>query len=323
MEQGASISLREAAEKANILVGAAVFPDGLKNTYYADTLVRQFNFLTPENHMKWGIVHPTPNKWNFAPADALVGFAIKHNIKIKGHALIWHRELPKYVDEKMSSEQFRQAVQEHIHKLVSHYKGKVYAWDVVNEAIDDKEGLRKTIFLEKLGENYIDEVFRLAHRADPDAILIYNDYGADGLGSKSDRVYALVKRMVKEDIPIHGVGLQMHISATSYPKPVDVAANIRRISELGLKIFISEMDVQIRELSGNLSRRLEVQRQIYHDIIAESRKVDNFVAVTFWGFTDAHSWIDYEYGPDDPLLFDEDYKPKPAYFGLLDALTGK
>jgi GH35 family endo-1,4-beta-xylanase len=115
----------------------------------------------------------------------------------------------------------------------------------------------------------------------------------------------------------------MHITATDYPRPEDVAANIRRLAALGLKVNIGEMDVQIRDVLGDLPKRLEVQRQVYHDIIAACVKEERFIAVTFWGFTDAHSWIDYFFGADDPLLFDENYKPKPAYWGVMEALLGR
>jgi len=316
-------SLRTAGKAAGLLVGAATFPAALQEERYAKALAREFNFITPENEMKWEAIHPEPDKWNFGPADTLVKFAQKHGMKVKGHCLVWHAALPKWVNAQMTPEELRGAVRKHILGEVGHYKGKVYAWDVVNEAVDDKEGLRKSLFLDKLGEGYIAEVFRLAHEADPKALLIYNEYGAEGLGGKSDRVYELVKKLKADGVPIGGVGLQMHISAKGYPKPADIAANVQRLAALGLKVNISEMDVRIREVKGELSERLELQRKVYNDVIAACIQEKGFIGVTFWGFTDKYSWVDHYFGADDPLLFDENYKLKPAYEGVMDALSSK
>jgi GH35 family endo-1,4-beta-xylanase len=319
---GWSASLRSAADVSGLLVGTAALPELLSDAHYASTLAREFNFLTPDNAMKWGSI----DQRGFADADALVDFAAKHQMKVKGHTLIWHQALPTWVNMQMTADDLRRAVQNHISEVVGRYRGKVYAWDVVNEAVDDREGLRKTIFLEKMGEGYIAEAFRLTHEADPDALLIYNDYGAEAIGSdyyyKSDRVYALVKKLLADGTPIHGVGLQMHIDGTHYPKPEDIAANVRRLTALGLKVNISEMDVRIKNVLGDFTTKLQVQRQVYRDVIAACLKESGFMAVTFWGFTDAHYWLCCDRGPDNPLLFDEKYQPKPAYWGVLEALLG-
>jgi len=311
-----SASLRVAAEIRGLLVGAAARVEGLPDERYSDTLAREFNFLTPEMAMKWAEIHPTPDVWNFGPADALVEFASDHGMKIKGHTLIWHALLPDYVNQQMSANELSAAMEEHIHMVVGHYRGRVSAWDVVNEAVDDHAGLRDSLFLDKLGDGYVAEAFQLAHEADPDALLIYNDYGAEGLGGKSDGVYALAKKLVTDDVPIDGVGLQMHVLATHYPNPNDIAANVRRLASLGLKVNISEMDVGIRDASGSLPDRLQLQRRVYHDVIDACCRETNFMGVTFWGFTDALSYDPAEEG----LVFDESYAPKPAYWGILEAL---
>lgn len=336
-----SASLRSVAEARGLLIGSGGFPEGFTGfqrssdlDIYTSTLAREFDYLTPENDMKWPNIHPA-DWWYFQQADKIVSFASDHQMKVKGHCLVWPKDeygLPSGEMNRMrnmTTSEFRQLVHEHITTLVGHYKGKIHSWDVVNEAVDDdQEGLRRSLFLEKLGEGYVGEAFQVAHEADPDALLFYNDYNAEAAAGwrkgKSDRVYALVKKLLADGVPIHGVGLQMHIwTASDYPRPEEVAANIRRLVALGLKVNISEMDIQIRDLPGELPKRLEVQRQIYHDIIAACIKEQGFIAVTFWDFTDKHSWIDYFFGPDDPLLFDENYKPKPAYWGVMDALLGE
>jgi len=159
-------------------------------------------------------------------------------------------------------------------------------------------------------------------------LLFYNDYDAEAAGGyqkvKSDRVYELVKKLVKDGVPIHGVGLQMHLFVVEYPKPEDIAANVRRLAALGLKVSITEMDVRVKDVPLDINERLEMQRRVYHDVVAACIKEEGFMGVTFWGFTDAHSWInDVGQGPDYPLLFDENYQPKPAYWGVMDALLGR
>jgi endo-1,4-beta-xylanase len=243
-------------------------------------------------------------------------------MKVTGHVLVWHQQLPDYV-KWLSARDLRQALREHIRQVVGRYKGKVQAWDVVNEAIDDKEGLRRTLFLEKLGDGYIAEAFRIAHKADPDAILYYNDYGCDGMGPKSDRLFNLLLQLRAERVPIHGVGLQMHVTGRDCPKTEDIAANVRRLAGLGLRIRISEMDVRIRDLPGTLPERLEVQAQTYRRVLTACLREKRFEGITFWGFTDKHSWIHKHFGDDNPLLFDDKLQPKPAYLAVRQTLLGK
>jgi endo-1,4-beta-xylanase len=178
------------------------------------------------------------------------------------------------------------------------------------------------VFSRGLGPDYIGDAFRLAREADPSALLFYNEYGAEGAGAKSDRVYELVKGLKEMGVPIDGVGMQMHLDATSYPQPADIAANMQRLVALGLLVNISEMDVRIQSVSGTLAQRLELQKRVFHDIIAACVAQPRCHAATFWGFTDKHTWIDSAFGPDSPLLFDENYRAKPAFFGVQDALLG-
>jgi endo-1,4-beta-xylanase len=211
---------------------------------------------------------------------------------------------------------------EHIGTVVGRYRGRVAAWDVVNEVVADRGGpLRDTAFSRRLGAGYIGEAFRIAHEADPGALLFYNDYGAEGLGDKSDRVLALVSGLVARGVPIHGVGLQMHLRADALPATGHLRANIRRLAELGLLVAVSEMDVQAHMLPGDRPARLAAQRRVYRDVVAACVAEPACRAVTFWGFTDAHSWIDRPAGFEGALLFDEGLVPKPAYFGVLDALA--
>jgi endo-1,4-beta-xylanase len=318
---GPGIPLRQAAENRGLLIGAAVSPEGLREATYARVLAQEFNLLVPENAMKWEPIHPKPSVWNFGPADRLVSFAADHQMKVKGHALIWHSQLPGYV-ASLSAEELRQAVREHIQGVVGRYRGRVQAWDVVNEALDGPN-LRNTPFLERLGEGYIAEAFHAAHAADPDAVLFYNDYGCEGLGPKANRQFALLRALRAAGVPVHGVGLQMHLIAQAFPCPEEVAANVRRLGALGLRVQISEMDVRLRELSCSEPMQLQIQAAIYHRILAACARERGFDGITFWGFTDKHSWVHQHFGADQPLLFDTEYRPKPAYQGVRVALQGR
>ena len=312
--------LREAAAASGKLVGAAVKSGLLGDGRYAGVLGRHFNYLTAEYEMKWDAIERTRGHREFGAGDAIVGFGQARGMRIKGHALIWHGSVPGWL-AALPAADFRAAFEAHIRSVAEHYRGRVVAWDVVNEAVaDNGSGLRDTVFRQKLGDQYIADAFRLARQADPGAQLFYNDYGGEGLNLKSDRIFSLVQGLRAQGVPIDGVGLQMHVTAAGRPSDADIAANMRRLAGLGLSVNISEMDVRIRDVPGTLQARLDVQKSVYHSIVRVCVAEPRCEGVTFWGFTDAHSWIDGQFGADDPLLFDEQYAVKPAYFGVLDAL---
>jgi endo-1,4-beta-xylanase len=312
--------LRLAAQAAGKLVGAAVPSSSLADGRYAGVLGRHFNYLTAEYEMKWDPIERSRGNNDFGAGDAIVSYGQANGMLIKGHALIWHQAVPGWVGG-LSPADLRVAFENHIRSVAEHYRGRVRAWDVVNEAIaDDGTGLRDTVFRQKLGDQYIADAFRLARQADPQALLFYNDYGGEGLNQKSDRIYDLVRGLRAQGVPIDGVGLQMHITAANPPSTASIAANMSRLASLGLLVNISEMDVRIRNLPGTLEARLDAQKSVYRSIVGVCVAEPRCDGVTFWGFTDAHSWIDAQFGADDPLLFDEQYAAKPAYYGVLDAL---
>jgi endo-1,4-beta-xylanase len=311
--------LRDAAAQTGRMIGAAVFSSRLgSDASYTGAAGRHFNYLTAEYEMKWDPIQRNPGVYDFSGGDRIVDFAESTGMRVKGHALVWHGATPRWV-ESLSPPEVRIAFEDHIRTVAAHYRGRVYAWDVVNEAIDDSQpGLRSTVFSRGLGSDYVAEAFRLARRADPDAQLIYNDYGGEGLNRKSTDIYNLVKDLKQRGL-VDGVGLQMHISAASFPAVADIAANINRLADLGLQVNLSEMDVRVRDVAGDVGTRLQRQRQVYRDVVAACVAQPRCEAVTLWGFTDAHSWIDGFFGADDPLLFDEQYRAKPAFFGVEDA----
>ena len=255
-------TLRRLGLGANRLVGSAVDNAALDaDPEYRSILAREFNYVTPENAMKWGPVHPAEGVWNFGPADRIVNFARAHGMAVKGHALVWHQQLPDYVYAATDADALHTALADHIDGLVGHYRGQVRAWDVVNEPI---------------------------------------------------AIYRLVEQLLHAGVPLDGVGFQMHLGYIFGPPPATARANLQRFADLGLRVNISEMDVQIATLPGDLPSRLAVQRQAY---------VDGCEAVTFWGFTDRYSWIDRTFGYDDaPLLFDDLFAKKPSYEAVAEVL---
>ena len=207
--------LREAAGASGKLVGAAVQSRLLADSRYAGVLARHFSYLTAEYEMKWDAIERARGNREFGAGDAIVGFGQARGMQIKGHALIWHGSVPGWL-AALPAADFSEAFETHVRAVAEHYRGRVVAWDVVNEAVaDDGSGLRDTVFRQKLGDRYIADAFRLARQADPQALLFYNDYGGEGLSAKSDRIYSLVQGLRAQGVPIDGVGLQMHVTATS------------------------------------------------------------------------------------------------------------
>ena len=312
-------AMKTAAAYVDRLIGAAISTAHLSDPAYAATAAVAFNFATPENEMKWDATEPTRNVFDFTGGDAIVAFATGNGMKVKGHNLVWHSQLPSWVPAIQDATDLHNAMINHVTEVAWHFRGQVIAWDVVNEAVSDSGGLRNSIFLQLLGPSYIDDAFNAAHAADPDAHLFYNDYGAEGMNAKSNAVYNLVQGMLARGVPIHGVGLEMHTGPTdASPSADEVAANMERLGALGLEIVISEMDVQI------CTSDVTTQSARFHDIVADCVGAPTCTAVTVWGVPDKYSWRNGQTcATPRPLLFDDNYAPKPAYTGVLDAFSGR
>ncbi|MGJ3245682.1 MAG: endo-1,4-beta-xylanase [Elainellaceae cyanobacterium] len=319
-----SSSLRELAEQRGIFIGAAVLIDPFRNDEeYRTLLAREFNALTPENAMKFARLHPERDRYNFTDAADLVTFAEEHQMHVHGHPLVWHRNLPDWLtDNDWSRDELMEILRRHIYTVVGRFRGQVDAWDVVNEAVEGRNQLRESIWLDGIGPEYIQLAFRWAHEADPDAQLFYNDYKGEDLGEKSDAIYQLVRNLVQQGVPIHGVGFQMHTSIKDAPDPQDVADNIRRLNDLGLTVRITEMDVQIYGVDRPEEELFLAQKQVYHDMMQTCLAAEACNGLTTWGVSDQYSWIPYFFERSDaPLVFNEEYQPKPAYEGLVEALV--
>jgi len=315
-------TLRSLANKNNIMIGTAVRIEPLQNdSLYRKTIAREFNVITTENALKFGRLQSKQHLYDFRDADVIVGFAKKHGLKVRGHTLVWYGALPRWLTkEKWTRDELIEILREHITTVVSHFKGRVDIWDVVNEAIFENGFMRKNLWLKIIGPEYIDSAFYWANRSDSNAKLFYNDYGGEGSGIKSDSIFALVRKLKKHEVPIDGVGLQMHIRPGKEPKPQDVFYNIKRLSSLGLDVHITEMDVRLSE--PVTEEKLLWQASIYKDMLKVCLSLENCKALVFWGFTDLYSWIPHHSpGMGEALIFDKRYRPKPAYNTLIDELS--
>lgn len=281
----------------------------LGEAQYASTLDAQFDSVTPENEMKWDAVESTRNSFNFSAADQIVSHAQGKGMKVRGHTLVWHSQLPGWVGG-LGTTDLRTAMNNHITQVMTHYKGKIHSWDVVNEAFQDgSSGARRSSpFQDKLGNGFIEEAFRTARTVDANAKLCYNDYNTDGQNAKSNAVYDMVKDFKQRGVPIDCVGFQSHFNSNS-PVPSDFQANLQRFAALGVDVQITELDI---EGSGS------TQAANYTKVVNACLAVSRCTGITVWGVTDKYSWR----SSGTPLLFDGNYNKKPAYDAVLAALGG-
>lgn len=297
-----------------------------------------FNSLTAENAMKMTSLQPKEGVFNWSTADSIVDFAVKNKFKVRGHTLCWHNQTPEWMflganGEQVSKELLLQRLKIHIQTVVKRYRGKIYAWDVVNEAIDDNPNsyLRRSKWYEVLGEDYIAKAFEFAHEADPNAQLFYNDYNIER-PDKMANVLRLLKSLKQKDVPIHGVGMQSHWSIFE-PNQSALEAAIQQYAALDLKIHITELDVSVYtweaqerkkrpDESEAFTAEME-QKQIdkYEMIFKVFRKHKDVIEnVTFWNVSDRYSWLDFfpvSGRKNYPLLFDKNLQPKKAYWKIV------
>jgi Beta-1,4-xylanase len=323
-----SQTLGQAAARHNIKVGAAADSQYLSDGNYAAILGSEFSQLQAENEMKFGIIHPAANMYDFSGGDALVSFAQAHSMAVRGHTLVWHNQVPAWVTSgNFNSSQLSTILQGHITTVMSHYAGKVYAWDVVNEAFNDDGTMRSTLWYDQpgigsagLGTKYIEQALKWARAADPNAKLFYNDYNAEPMDAKSDAIYSMAQDFKNRGVPLDGVGFQFHIDLT-FDNPTtlaSVASNFQRFAALGLDVHITELDIR---LSDSSAASLNAQAKLYGEIAAICVQQPSCKLFQTWGLTDKHSWIPSFYpGMGWALLWDANYQKKPAYTSVLNSL---
>ncbi|MGZ4463670.1 MAG: endo-1,4-beta-xylanase [Gaiellaceae bacterium] len=315
-------TLRELATRRGLLIGTAVNSDALtRNPRYAAAIGREFSSVTPENAMKWMHVEPGRGVDVYTQADRLVAFAGRHHQIVRGHNLVWHSQLPGWLTGgHFGKAALDEILFRHINAEVSHFRGRVYSWDVVNEPLADDGTLRETIWEHALGPGYIAKALEWAHAADPKARLYLNDYGIEGSGAKADAMYALAKKLLAKHVPLDGIGFEGHLDL-QYGFPPGMAANMRRFAALGLDIAVTEADVrmQLPATPDSLSRQADAYRKLVEACLAVKR----CVSFTVWGFTDRYSWVPGWFpGEGAANLLDVELRPKPAYRAVWQALAG-
>ena len=319
-------------------IGVAVAPRNLSGPE-SDLIKQQFSSITPENAMKMGPIHPEKNRYNWKDADAIVDFGVSNGIRVRGHTLCWHNQTPRWfftdsLGAQVSREELLARLKQHITDVMTRYKGKIYAWDVVNEAVPDtgKSIYRESKFYQIIGEDYIQKAFEYAHAVDPQAKLFYNDYNTEST-VKREKIYQLVKKLKDKNVPIDGVGLQAHWSLNE-PTQAELEKSITQFASLGLAVQITELDVSVypkeherREKKATdkseFTAEMEQKQAAHYKMIFDTfRKYKGTVTgVTFWNVSDKSSWLDNFPVPgrkDYPLLFDQkNYKPKKAFEGVV------
>ncbi|MEU4197099.1 endo-1,4-beta-xylanase [Kribbella sp. NPDC026611] len=311
-------SLRGEAAKAGILIGSgAINPDYLDEPQFRKVLAEQFNSLSPENELKWSFNEPQHGVFDFTKLDRLVNFAQQHHMAVKGHGLISSCCNPAWLEQIQDPDQLRAAMANHFRTLMTRYAGKVDRWDVATEVLSTfgGTGLEHNYFYQVLGPDYIAEAFRIAHAANPNAKLFLNESLVEFYPAKRQEFYDLVSGLVSRGVPISGVGLEMHETFAG-PEPGVITDIVNSYKALGLQVAVTEMDVHLTPLPDNAE--FQQQAEIYGSIMREALAA-GVRDISFWGFTDKHA---YTWVPGaKPLMFDDQYRPKPAFFATWNALA--
>ncbi|MBW7650126.1 endo-1,4-beta-xylanase [Anoxybacillus sp. ST4] len=314
--------------KEHFRIGAAVSPITIKTQ--KDLLVSHVNSITAENHMKFEHLQPKEGEFTFEQADEIVHFALSNNMVVRGHTLVWHNQTPTWMfydreGKVIGRELLFERLKAHISTVVRRYKGKVYCWDVVNEAVADEGNdlLRISRWSEIAGMEFIEKAFLYAREADPDALLFYNDYN-ESFPEKREKIYKLVKSLLEKYIPVDGIGLQAHWSLTR-PTLEEIRLAIERYASLGVQLHITELDISMFEFDDHRNdlikptdQMVDKQAERYDQIFSLFKEYSDVIRnVTFWGIADDYTWLDnfpVKQRKNWPFLFDENHQPKPAFW---------
>lgn len=322
-------------QKSDFLKNAVKYPLGasvnprllVENEAYKLIAKNEWTSLTAENHMKMMLIHPAADRFDFSKGDEILNFAAANGKRMHGHTLVWHNQIPQWMKDFQGDQKSWEALlKNHIQTVVNHYKGKIAGWDVVNESFLDDGSLRPSLWSKHIPD-YIAKSFQWAHEADPDAILFYNDYGQDGKPKKMQAILDLVAELKRRAIPIHGLGLQMHINVDSKQNELDEL--MKKSIQTGLKIHLSELDIAVNPKNNPDfvydEKVAKAQSELFNYIFKSFAEVPatQQYGITFWNISDKDSWLrGYFKRPKEyPLLFDDNYAKKPAYTALINSLS--
>eukprot|EP00727_Mastigamoeba_balamuthi_P001221 m51a1_g11096 putative endo- -beta-xylanase (530) ;mRNA; r:37643-40363 len=309
-----STDLKTAAARSGRYFGGCLSSGHMSDSKYLALADKHFSITTAENECKMDATEPSNGKFSFTACDSILSHAQAHNMKFRGHALVWHSQVPAWMKILGTAAAKKQAMIDHIKGVLAHYKGKVYAWDVVNEAVDDSgTKLRdKDSNWYPAISDFIDVAFTTARAADPSTKLFYNDYGADSYTStKATYIYNMVKSMKQRGIPIDGVGFQMHLGTSWTVSEEDHRKNFQRFADLGLEVHLTELDV-----SSSGSSDWQKQAETYSRAAKACMAVSKCKSFEVWGVVDQYSWLG---SAKTGLLWDSSYAAKPATCSVLNA----
>lgn len=293
------------------------------NNDYKKIAIDQFNSITPENSFKQSNLNPVRDVYYWEEVDSIVSFCEKYNKRLHGHTLIWHQQLPVWLDSfKGSEEEWNSLFKNYIETVVKHLKNKVTGWDVVNEAFNEDGTLRNTVWLQKIGPNYIEKAFRYAHQADNNVKLFYNDFNLESNPTKLNAVISYLNSLRSRGVRVDGIGLQTHIRI-QYPEITQITSALKSVSLNNYMVHLSELDISVNPtgkgviLNSNiLSKQSDLYKALF--LIYKSLPESQQYGITFWGVSDADTWLRSYFNKQDyPLLFDDNYAPKPSYCNLI------
>jgi endo-1,4-beta-xylanase len=313
----AGTPLRQLAEGKGRYFGTALVVGNLSNPALVNVANAQFDMVTPGNDMKWDTTEPSNGVFSFTKGDQIVSYAQSHGDRVRGHNLVWHSQLPTWVN-RLPANQVQGAMETHVRTEATHFRGKIYAWDVVNEPFNDNGTFRQDVFFNAMGSGYIADALRTAHAADPAARLYLNDFNIEGINAKSNAMFNLVQSLRSQGVPISGVGFESHFIVGQVPS---MQANMQRFANLGLDVAVTELDDRIQLPAS--SAKLTQQATDYGNVIRACLAVSRCVGVTQWGVGDADSWIPGAFGGfGAATMFDNNYQPKPSFTAAQHALGG-
>jgi endo-1,4-beta-xylanase len=339
-------SLRAHAQARGLLFGMAVdqthldldgFAAGNTTDPYTLLAATQANIVVAENCMKWGPLRPTADSFDFTQADRFMRFAALAGQRVRGHNLCWHEQLPAWFNSTATKDNAAKLLTDHIKAVAGRYRGQVHSWDVVNEAVEIKDGrpdaLRNSPWLGLLGPDYIELAFKCAAEADPGARLTYNEYGIEldnpDDSAKRGQVLLLLRRLKARNIPIHAAGIQSHLNAGLQPAGAGLRSFIREVKALGLEVYITELDVNTHLLEGGPEARDTAVAEAYRDFLGLVLPEPNVTAALLWGISDAYTWLNAikadwtkrkDGTPQRPLPFDDKFNPTPAFVAVRTAI---
>jgi endo-1,4-beta-xylanase len=329
--------LRELALSKGLFFGAAASDSQLHRADFTPLLLDQCSILVAENAMKWRATHPEQGRFDFAQADFFMDFAESNHLHTRGHNLCWHEHNPPWLDSAITQQNAVSLLTTHIQTVVGRYKGRIHSWDVLNEAIDpthkNHNDLRNSLWLQNIGEDYVELAFRIAAETDPSAILTYNDYDIEtdspNQQAKREAVLDMLRRLTKKGVPIQALGVQSHLRTNEgAPTWRGLHKFLREIGKLNLQVFVTELDVDDSFMPADIPERDRQVAELYRSFVENILTHNSVKAILTWCFSDRDSWLQNfrprkDGLPQRPLPFDAELNPKPAFFSLRDGIVSK